>query len=48
MSIKNSKLNFLDTVEKPSNSQMRKAGEVFRNANATEQERDNAFNVMNQ
>ena len=48
MSIRNSKLNFLDTVQKPSNSQVRKAGEVFRNPNATEQERDNAFNVMNQ
>lgn len=35
-------------MEKPSNSQIRKAGEVFRNPNSTEQERENAFNVMNQ
>lgn len=34
-------------MEKPSNNQIRKAGEVFRNPNATEQERDNAFDIMN-
>jgi hypothetical protein len=36
MSIKNSKLNFLDTVEKPSNSQIRKAGKIFRNKDSSE------------
>lgn len=35
-------------MEKPSNSQVRKAGEVFRNPKATELERNNAFNIMNQ
>ena len=35
-------------MEKPSNSQIRKAGEIFRNPDATQQERDNAFNSMNQ
>ena len=38
----------LCNMEKPSNSQISKAGEVFRNPKATELERNNAFNIMNQ
>jgi ppGpp synthetase/RelA/SpoT-type nucleotidyltranferase len=35
-------------VKKPSNSQIRNAGEVFKNPKATALERNNAFNIMNQ
>lgn len=35
-------------MEKPSNSQIRNAGKVFKNPKATALERNNAFNIMNQ